>query len=317
VIEAQGLRRTVRVRQREVVALAGIDMSVGAGEIVGLLGPEGSGKTVTLRVLATLLKPSGGQAVVAGVDLRRDPGTVRRRVGFVGEGGAVDSRLTGRQELTAQARLHGAGKAAAVGRAAALVASFALGNADRRAASCSPAERRRLDLALAVVHRPRLLLLDEPTRGLDRRARSELWDMLLRLRAEGTTVLLATGSAEEAEALCDRLVVLDSGRVVGHGTPDALKRHVAGDVVTIGGTDLSRVRALLALQPYVLDLRGHGGQLRLYVEHGEAAVPRILSELEDGGVPLGTVTLQRPSLDDVLLRLTGRSLADGPAEAGR
>jgi ABC-2 type transport system ATP-binding protein len=311
-IEIRGLRRTFRARRGEVVAVDGVDLVVAAGEVFGFLGPNGAGKTTTLRMLATLLPPTGGEARVAGCDLRREPVRVRERIGYVAQGGATDPSVAGRAELILQGRLYRMSKAEARRRAAELLTLLELEScADRPTGTYSGGQRRRLDLALGLIHRPRLVFLDEPTTGLDPQGRARMWDEVRRLRDAGTTVFLTTHYLEEADALCDRLAIIDRGRIVAEGTAEELKRQIAGDVVTVGVSgDAEAARALLALQPFVREASCNDGAVRLYVDRGETAMPAILRVLDGAGLELRTIALHRPSLDDVFLRQTGRSLRD-------
>jgi ABC-2 type transport system ATP-binding protein len=314
-IETHALRRTFTSRGGPVEAVAGIDLCVARGEVFGFLGPNGAGKTTTLRMLSTLLPPSGGEATVAGCDLRRDPTSVRRRIGYVGQRNGTDPQITGRRELEFQARLYGSSAAQARWRAAELLAALELDScADRPTSTYSGGQRRRLDVALGMVHRPPLLFLDEPTTGLDPQGRARLWDEVRTLRDGGMTVFLTTHYLEEADALCDRLAIIDHGRIVAEGTPDQLKRQIAGDVVTLAvAGEQAAALALLADQPFVRDaqLEADDQEIRLYVERGETAMPAILRLLDGAGLDLRTIALSRPSLDDVFLRQTGHSLRDG------
>jgi len=315
IIETRGLRRTFTSRRGSVEAVAGVDLCVVAGEVFGFLGPNGAGKTTTLRMLATLLPPSGGDATVAGCDLRREPGRVRERIGYVGQRGGTDPAVTGRTELMFQARLYGLSATEARQRAAELLALLELeAAADRPGGTYSGGQRRRLDIGLGLIHRPRLLFLDEPTTGLDPQSRARLWDEVRRLRDGGMTVFLTTHYLEEADALCDRLAIIDQGRIVAEGTPEQLKRQIAGDVVTLGVAGDPRA-ALEGLQgqPFVREAGVEDGMIRLYVDRGETAMPAILRHLDGAGVELRTITLTRPSLDDVFLRQTGRSLRETAA----
>ncbi|NIY69100.1 ABC transporter ATP-binding protein [Streptomyces malaysiensis] len=212
-------------------AVRGIDLTVGRGEILGFLGPNGAGKTTTLRMLTTLLPPSGGEAEIAGRDLLRDPAGVRRRIGYVAQSGGLDPACSVREELVTQGRLHLMSKGEAVGRAAELAADLGLsGLMDRPTAALSGGQRRRVEIALGLVNRPRVLFLDEPTTGLDPGSRAELWDLVRRVRAEhSTTVFLTTHYLDEADALADRIVVVDAGRIVAEGTSAELKRRHARD----------------------------------------------------------------------------------------
>jgi len=315
IIDTRGLRHTFRTRTGPVEAVAGVDLCVVAGEIFGFLGPNGAGKTTTLRMLATLLPPTGGEATVAGCDLRRHAAGVRERIGYVGQRGGSDPAVTGRGELVFQARLYGMGSAAARRRAAELVEALELeAVADRATGTYSGGQRRRLDIGLGLVHEPSLLFLDEPTTGLDPQSRARLWDEVRRLRDRGTTIFLTTHYLEEADALCDRLAIIDHGHIVAEGTPDTLKRDIGGDVVTVGASgDPEYSLALLAQQPFVREATAEDGAIRLYVERGEVALPAILRLLDTAGLELRTIALSRPSLDDVFLRQTGRSLREPAA----
>jgi ABC-2 type transport system ATP-binding protein len=314
-IVTNGLSRTFRTRKSTVEAVRGVDLNVGAGEIVGFLGPNGAGKTTTLRMLATLLVPSGGQATVAGVDLLKQPQEVRRRIGYVPQGGSTDPAETGRGELVIQGRLYGMDKASAVRRANEVLEVLDLTvAADRPTGTYSGGMRRRLDVGLGIVHRPAVLFLDEPTTGLDPQARARMWDEIRALREQGTTVFLTTHYLEEADALADRLAIIDHGLIVAEGTADELKRQVAGDVVTLGiDGDPDRVLATVRGQSYVREASAEDGLIRLYVDHGDSAVPELIRALDNAGLRPQTLTLARPSLDDVFLRQTGRSLREEPA----
>ncbi len=315
IIETHDLRRTFKARRGDVEAVAGVDLRVEAGELFGFLGPNGAGKTTTLRMLATLLPLTGGTATVAGCDLRREPQRVRERIGYVGQRGGTDPAVTGRAELVFQGRMYGMSAAAAKRRAAELIVTLELEEcADRRTGSYSGGQRRRLDIGLGLIHTPQLLFLDEPTTGLDPQSRARLWDEVRRLRDGGTTVFLTTHYLEEADALCDRLAIIDHGRIVAEGTPDQLKRQIAGDIVTLGISGDPQVALdLLGGQPFVRETGSEDGALRLYVDRGETAMPAILRLLDGAGLELRTISLTRPSLDDVFLRQTGRSLREQAA----
>jgi ABC-2 type transport system ATP-binding protein len=314
-IETRDLRRTFKSRKSEVEAVRGVDLSIGAGEIFGFLGPNGAGKTTTLRMLATLLTPTSGEATVAGADLRREPQAVRERIGYVPQGGSTDPAETGRGELVLQCRLYGMNKSDAQARTAEVLAALDLeAAADRTTSTYSGGMRRRLDVGLGIVHKPSVLFLDEPTTGLDPQARARMWDEIRLLRAGGTTVFLTTHYLEEADALADRLAIIDHGKIVAEGTADELKRKVAGDVVTIvvsGATE--HVLEAVRRQAFVREATSEDGVVRLYVDRGETAVPLLLRVLDGEGLEASSIALHRPSLDDVFLLQTGRSLRDEAA----
>jgi ABC-2 type transport system ATP-binding protein len=315
IIETHDLQRTFRSRKTVVEAVRGVDLMVGGGEIFGFLGPNGAGKTTTLRMLATLLTPTAGEATVAGADLRRQPQLVRERIGYVPQGGSTDPAETGRGELVLQARLYGMNKGAAQKRAQEVLEALDLvGAADRKTGTYSGGMRRRLDVGLGIVHRPHVLFLDEPTTGLDPQARARMWDEIRVLRENGTTVFMTTHYLEEADALADRLAIIDQGRIVAEGTADELKRQVAGDVVTLGVDGATEhVLETVRRQPFVREATREDGVVRLYVDRGETAVPLLLRLLDGAGLSAASIALHRPSLDDVFLRQTGRSLRDDAA----
>jgi ABC-2 type transport system ATP-binding protein len=314
VIETAGLRRTFG-KKGEIEAVAGVDLRVGTGSIFGFLGPNGAGKTTTLRILSTLLLPSGGEARVMGYDVAREPEQVRRRIGYVAQTGGSDPRMTGRGELVMQGRLFGLSGGATKARAQELLDAMDLAEAaDRPIDGYSGGMRRRLDVAIGMVHRPGLLFLDEPTTGLDPQARARLWDEVRRLRETGTTVFLTTHYLDEADALCDRLAIIDQGRIVAEGTATELKRAIAGDVLTIGVDGAGELVArLLAQQPFVREAGVVDGTVRLYVDDGEASLPLVLRLLDGQGLAPQALALHRPTLDDVFLRQTGRSLRETAA----
>jgi ABC-2 type transport system ATP-binding protein len=314
-IATTDLARTFKTRKTEVEAVRGVDLQVGAGEIFGFLGPNGAGKTTTLRMLATLLRPTSGEAIVAGADLRREPQAVRERIGYVPQGGSTDPAETGRGELVIQGRLYGMSKADAERRAGEILVTLDLeAAADRATGTYSGGMKRRLDVGLGIVHRPSVLFLDEPTTGLDPQARARMWDEIRGLRDLGTTVFLTTHYLEEADALADRLAIIDHGRIVAEGTADELKRQVAGDVITIGVEGaVEHVLEAVRAQPFVREATAEAELVRLLVDQGDVAVPHLIRVLDSAGLRARSLTLARPSLDDVFLRQTGRSLREEPA----
>ncbi len=318
-ISVRGLSQTFKTRTGPVDAVSGIDFDVKEGEILGLLGPNGAGKTTTLRMLCTLLAPTSGSAVVAGVDVALDAREVRRRIGYVAQIGAVPApgTVVG-EELVVQARLQGMSKADAHARMVELLPSLSLDGFEKRALSeMSGGQRRRFDVALGLMHSPRLVFLDEPTTGLDPQSRANLWDYIRLLRAEyGVTIVLTTHYLDEADALADRIVVMDHGAIVADDTPDALKAQVSGDVISVvvdGDLERARVVADEALTPRtsaIENLGGEGERLVLTVDRGATAVPVLLRALDAASLPLTSVEVHRPTLDDVFLTLTGRSLRE-------
>ncbi|MGI5214270.1 ATP-binding cassette domain-containing protein [Plantactinospora sp. CA-290183] len=316
-IETKGLRKSFRSRQgrekKTVDAVRGVDLVVNEGEIFGFLGPNGAGKTTTLRMLATLIEPDDGEATIAGADLRSDPAEVRRRIGYVAQGGSTWDESTAREELVLQARMYGLSKADAQQRAVRALAAFQLTEyADRKCGTYSGGQRRRVDIALGIIHEPKIVFLDEPTTGLDPQSRAHMWDEIRRLRAEGMTVFITTHYLDEADALCDRIAIMDHGEIVAEGTPAELKREISGDVVVVAieGSVPAAAKAL-ETESYVTKLETpEEGGLRLYVNDGARDMPQILRALDAAGIALSSIELHRPSLDDVFLTKTGRSLRE-------
>ncbi|MFI6999770.1 ATP-binding cassette domain-containing protein [Nocardia sp. NPDC050175] len=318
VIEVRGLARTFNTRTGPVEAVKGVDFAVHDGEILGLLGPNGAGKTTTLRMISTLLGPTAGEATISGADLRTEARTVRSRIGYVAQGGMSNDVELVIDELVLQARLFGLTKTQALRNAEELMAALDLdGLGGRKCAQLSGGQRRRVDIALGLMHGPKLIYLDEPTSGLDPQSRANLWEHIRGLRDRGTTVVLTTHYLEEADALCDRLLVMDHGVVVAEGSPDELKRRISGDVVSLEIADEQADLALRVAET-VLDVRSGvraadagATVVHLTVERGDAAVVPLLRALDEQGITPGAITVKRPSLDDVFLTITGRSLREG------
>jgi ABC-2 type transport system ATP-binding protein len=310
-IDVRGLRKAYGPQ----VVLDGIDLHIAEGSVFALLGPNGAGKTTTVQILSTLIPADGGDVTVAGHDLADDPDGVRSVIGVTGQFSAVDGLLTGEENLVLMTRLRRISGDAGRRRVAELLERFDLVEAAKKPVSTySGGMKRRLDVGLGIVHRPAVLFLDEPTTGLDPQARARMWDEIRGLREQGTTVFLTTHYLEEADALADRLAIIDHGEIVAEGTADELKRQVAGDVVTLGVNGATeRVLETVRLQPFVREATTEDGFVRLYVEHGETAVPQLLRLLDGAGLAASSIALHRPSLDDVFLRQTGRSLRDEAA----
>ena len=306
-IVVDGLEKTYG---KDVRALDGIRFSVREGEVFGLLGPNGAGKSTTVRVLVTLTRPDAGRASVAGHDVVRDADAVRRSIGYVPQASGVDREATGRENLVLHGRIHGLGGDALRRRADELLELFTLSDkADALVRTYSGGQKRRLDVALGLIHRPPVLFLDEPTTGLDPEARAAMWDELARLaRAEKLTILLTTHYLEEADRLAERVAIVSRGQIVIEGRPEELKRGLLGDAVHVGLADDNGERAATVLRDLgdVHDVVLDGRTLHTRVARGAQAVPTILSTLESSGVAVDSVTVSRPSLDDVYLHYTGR-----------
>jgi ABC-2 type transport system ATP-binding protein len=318
VIETRGLRKSFqdfKTRGALIEAVRGVDLAVMPGEIFGFLGPNGAGKSTTMRMLTTLLTPSGGEATVAGYDLLRQPHLVRQRIGYVSQAGGADEAASGLSNLVLQGRLFGMSKREAQERATELLHALELDHCLHRPVSgYSGGQRRRLDLAMGMVHRPTLLFLDEPTTGLDPQSRAWLWDEVRHLRDRGTTVFVTTHYLEEADALCDQLAIIDEGRIVAEGTPETLKREIASDIIMLGlqapHNEFQRAETLLHQQAYVRELHSIPGGFRLYVDRGDQVLPLLLRELDAAGFLVRSLELARPTLEDVFLKQTGRSLRE-------
>lgn len=320
-IEATGL---VKTYPGDVRALDGLDLAVGTGTIFGLLGPNGAGKSTAVKVLTTLSRADAGSAHVAGFDVRRQAGLVQRAIGVVAQGSGVDRELTGRENLRLQARLYRRRGRDVDARIDELLEKLRLADvAERIARTYSGGMERRLNIAISLVHRPSVLFLDEPTTGLDPEVRAEMWEEIERLRdEEGLTILLTTHYLEEADRLASELAIIDRGRVVAAGSPDALKAQLHGDAIHIELRDPERgdaARTALAevAGVAVRDVSIEGRAVHARVDDGASAVPAVLRALDVARVGVASVTMARPSLDDVYLRVAGRSFALADADSAR
>jgi len=312
-ITARGLTKTFRSKGQTVEAVRAVDLSVGDGELVAFLGPNGAGKSTTLRMLTTLLPPTSGEATVAGCDIRHDPAGVRRRIGYVGQGTSGGHTQRVRDELHAQGAFYGMGRGETRARAAELIESLELGQvANRQVQSLSGGQKRRLDIALGLIHRPELLFLDEPSTGLDPHSRANLWDHIVDLRrATGTTIFLTPHYLDEADQLAERVMVMDHGAVIADDTAWALKESLAGDRVTLtfaSATDAAAAAARIGGE-------ADGAVVTVTAPGGDRALPRHIRELSDAGLEVVAATHRQPTLDDVFLALTGRSLREEAAAA--
>ena len=294
----------------DVVALDGLDLVVPRGTVLGLLGPNGAGKTTAVRILTTLLDPDGGTAVVAGLDVVAEPDKVRKRIGLSGQTAAVDEHLTGYENLDMVGRLYHLGRAESRARARELLERFDLSEAgDRPAKTYSGGMRRRLDLAAALVAQPDVLFLDEPTTGLDPRSRAQMWETIQDLVRGGSTVLLTTQYMEEADRLADEIVVIDHGRMIAHGTSDALKSQIGGErveLVLASSDDLPPAQTIVAgLSVGEVQVNEQSRMLTAAVDGGVDLLKTVLQRLGDANISMVDVGLRRPTLDDVFLTLTG------------
>jgi ABC-2 type transport system ATP-binding protein len=307
-IEADGL---VKSYPKGVTALDGLSFAVAPGSVFALLGPNGAGKSTAVKILTTLAKPDSGAARVADIDVIANPDRVRRTIGVVAQGSSVDIQATGRENLRLQGQIYGMRRHTLEQRAQDLLERFGLADAaDRVARGYSGGMQRRLDIAMALVHDPAVLFLDEPTTGLDPEVRADMWAEIARLAADqGKSVLLTTHYLEEADQLAERIAIVDRGKVVAQGTPDGLKRELRGDAIHV---DLEReyngtvTRALSDLEA-IRDVAVDGRTLRARADDGGRAVPLVLQALESHGVDVSSVRVARPSLDDVYLKYTGRT----------
>jgi daunorubicin resistance ABC transporter ATP-binding subunit len=295
----------------DVHAVIDVDMRIERGAIVGLLGPNGSGKTTLIRMLSTLLRPTSGQALVGGFDIRKEPADVRRCIGLTGQFAAVDEFLTGRENIRMMARLAGMSARQASARADELLSSFGLqDSADRHLSTYSGGMRRRLDLALSLTGHPEIVFLDEPTTGLDPRSRFAMWEVIESLVADGTTVLLCTQYLEEADRLAERVVILDEGRVVAEGPPGDLRRQVGGIVVELDLCDAAqRTHAIEVLAPTTTSpITGVADDPHLRIPVSDAEqLPDVVRLLDGASIPFHALALHEPTLDDVFLALTGHA----------
>ncbi|GAA4548170.1 ATP-binding cassette domain-containing protein [Pseudonocardia xishanensis] len=316
-IHTEALGRTFRVGKETIEAVRGIDLDVAEGELVAFLGPNGAGKSTTLRMLTSLLPPTAGSAHVAGIDVVAQPAEVRRRIGYIGQKDGAGHNYRVWDELVLQGRFYGMSRAAATASGEELLRTLDLEPLRmRKVSSLSGGQKRRLDIALGLIHRPGLLFLDEPSTGMDPQNRANLWEHILRIREErGTTIVLTTHYLDEADQMAERVVIIDHGRIIADDTADALKRKQAGDrlTVVVPTAQADRARGLLATEGSepAEQPDPDGTALSIRVEAASHAMPGVLERLRAAGVDVIAASARQPTLDDVFLNLTGRSLREG------
>ncbi len=316
-IVAEGVVKVYKTRKHEVRALDGIDLTVGQGTVLGLLGPNGAGKTTAVRIIATLLRPDAGRVTVGGFDTRTHADDIRRIIGLSGQYAAVDENLTGRENIWLFGRLYQLSSAEANQRAAELLEQFELVDAgDRVVKTYSGGMRRRLDLASALIGRPRVLIMDEPTTGLDPRSRIGMWEVIRGLVREGVTLLLTTQYLEEADELADMIAVVDHGRIIARGTTDELKEQVGGERIEVTVHDRVRIddaaRILGGIAVGAATVDQHTRNVTAPSLGGAKRLGMVIRELDEAGIAIDDIGLRRPTLDDVFLALTGHVAEDKP-----
>ncbi|WP_214103130.1 ATP-binding cassette domain-containing protein [Acrocarpospora catenulata] len=316
-ITTHGLARSFHVDGRRIDAVKGVDIDVSAGMGVTLLGPNGAGKTTSFRMLTTLLRPTAGAATVAGRDLLTDPTGVRRRIGYVAQGGGTCGEHTVREELETQGQLYGLSRAKARLRSGEVAEQLELNGLENRLVkTLSGGQRRRLDVALGLVHSPLVVFLDEPTAGLDPQSRAALWKRVHMLRAElGTTVFVTTHYLEEADDFSDQVLIIDHGKIIAEGTPEALKAKVAGHrvEVTVPIEMVQTTAAIAARHPQSTRPSIIGNTVRFQVPMGDAMIPHMIRALDYANIPTLSIQVVQPTLDDIFLLLTGRSIRENPS----
>ena len=309
----------VKVFPGGIRAVDGIDFEVKAGEIFGFLGPNGAGKTTTIKMLNTLIQPTSGAAMVAGFDVVKNPAEVRKRIGYVAQDVGVDEYATGRENLTLYGHFYRLDGPTIKQRVKEIFELLDLtGYEDKRVSTYSGGMRKRLDIAMGLIHRPEVMFLDEPTSGLDPQTRTHVWEHIQNLaKAMGVTIFLTTHYMEEADHLTDRIAIIDLGKIIAMGTPTKLKQSIGGDVVTLSPYEtgaeecqefIRRTQSALSDKPFVLRTQATDGELAVYVNKGESAAPKIMRLLASEGIEVESLSVSRPSLDDVFLKFTGHTI---------
>jgi ABC-2 type transport system ATP-binding protein len=303
----------------DIKAVDTIDFEVGEGEIFGFLGPNGAGKTTTIKILNTLLKPTSGTAIVAGFDVVKSPADVRKSIGYVAQDIGVDEHATGRENLTLYGHFYRLENKTIMQRVKEIFELVDLiGYEDKMVSSYSGGMRKRLDIAMGLIHQPKIIFLDEPTVGLDPQTRVHIWDYIRKLaKSMNVTIFLTTHYMEEADQLADRVAIIDLGKIITSGTPDELKRSIGGDVVTLSPCAikteecqefLRRTKSVLSNKPFIIGMQEADTTLAVYVKNGESAAPNIMRILNSEGIEVQTLSVSRPSLNDVFLKYTGRNI---------
>ncbi|ACE06236.1 hypothetical protein Aasi_0867 [Candidatus Amoebophilus asiaticus 5a2] len=313
ILTTQNLKKRFPVKNGFHEAVRGVDLQVFEGEIFGFLGPNGAGKTTTLRMLTTLLPIDEGEAHVAGYNVKTQPQEVRKRIGYVSQQGGADRNATGRENLILQGRLYGMSKAETIQAANHLIDILSLGECiDRFVTTYSGGQQRRLDVALGMIHKPKVLFLDEPTTGLDPQNRVNLWNQIKLLKQEGIAIFLTSHYLDEVDFLADRLAIMDQGKIVEVGSPRDLKRQISGDIINIGvqQDEYERTLQILRNQAFIKEIVQDTDYLRLYVEQGDSALVQILRLLDTEKITLTSISLSIPTLDDVFLKKTGHALRE-------
>jgi ABC-2 type transport system ATP-binding protein len=318
IIETKNLRKNFisksKGKKTVVEAVKGIDLEVKKGEIFGFLGPNGAGKSTTQKMLSTLLLPTSGEAKIVGYDLAIQQQQIRQSIGYVSQAGGTDSMSTGIENLVLQAQLYGLDVTTAKKRAGEFITRFQMSSfADRQAASYSGGQRRRLDLALGMIHHPQLLLLDEPSAGLDPQSRAYLWEEIKNLLNDGVTILLTTHYLDEADKLCDTIAIIDNGEIVAKGTPVQLKSSIGADTIVFGFTTeqiAQKSKGLLVKEAQAEKVQVKDNFVYLYIKDGERVLPDLLRLLDTNNLEAQSIALSKPSLDAVFLKQTGRSLRE-------
>jgi ABC-2 type transport system ATP-binding protein len=313
-IHARGLKRSFKSKTETVEAVRGLDLDVAEGELVAFLGPNGAGKSTSVRMLTTLLPPTAGEASVGGFDVLREATSVRRHIGYVGQGAGAGNYNRLRDELITQGAAQQMRKADAARRADELIGMLELTGLEARTGmSLSGGQKRRLDVALGLMHSPKVLFLDEPSTGLDPHSRANLWEHILKLRkATGMTVFLTTHYLDEADNMAERVMIMDNGQVIANDTPERLKANLAGDRITVDADDAALAAEVAANLPEAREISRDGARVGVTVKGGEAVLPEFIRALDARGAKVLAANVRRPTLDDVFLGLTGRSLRETP-----